>query len=382
MSTRAKVRSIVAAMGEESSEPRRSIPRGFEYDARAIKPLAKMLLSMSISLGHSLTAYREFTKLKSSRVSPDGMVGGRGYVMSIKDVRAKLQEACEILSSVSDTIHDEIHAPHWRPQLEELGTNDAEDVAALLDKSKEIMNDPEGYGEEEVDEVEEENDGPGGTPNDEPWVESEKKEDIASKLPSGGDAEVPPRATWKTASWWKAALTSEPADTTPGGPRVTTLDRADVPGGSWDPPNQEPRDDWGLGIREHEPLGVDVLAGDVWGQSALPSISGPVETGNDWGLGLWDSESKGPQYSETSRDGDGDWGECSDLPGSSGESGNPTATPGNPHPKHATIEWGVEGSSKLPGEGEPATRSDYYDGPRDNQYNVVLASMPWGEGPP
>jgi hypothetical protein len=132
----------------------RQIPKGHVYDPRALKPMAKMLWACSVSLGHALTAYREFTRFKSSAISPDGMVGGRGYVMTVKDVRTRLQEACEALSAVSDTIHDEINAPHWGPQLDDMGDAEKVDFDQYVDEAESILEDPEAYGQEESEEVE------------------------------------------------------------------------------------------------------------------------------------------------------------------------------------------------------------------------------------
>jgi len=133
----------------------RQIPKGHVYDPRALKPMAKMLWACSVSLGHALTAYREFTRFKSSAISPDGMVGGRGYVMTVKDVRTRLQEACEALSAVSDTIHDEINAPHWGPRLDDMGDAEKVDFDQYVDEAESILEDPEAYGQEESEEVEE-----------------------------------------------------------------------------------------------------------------------------------------------------------------------------------------------------------------------------------
>ena len=105
---------------------KRNIPKNHEFDPKALKPMSRMLWAMSVSLGHALTAYRQFTKLKSVTVSPDGMLGGQGYVMSVKDIRQKLYEACEDLSAISDTIHDEINGPHWLPKLSQLDDSDFE----------------------------------------------------------------------------------------------------------------------------------------------------------------------------------------------------------------------------------------------------------------
>lgn len=133
---------------------KRNIPKDHPYDPRALKPLSRMLWAMSVSLGHALTAYRQFTRIKSSTISPDGQLGGRGYVMGVKEVRDKLHDACEALSAISDTIHDEINAPHWEPKMGLLNPSDAQDVKKFLQESQQILNDPEAEAEEDMDAIE------------------------------------------------------------------------------------------------------------------------------------------------------------------------------------------------------------------------------------
>lgn len=114
------------------ADSRRAIPKAYPYDPNALKPLARTLWSASVSLGHALVAYKQFSRIKSGTISPDGMVGGAGYIQTIEEVRKKLYQACEILSSVSDTLDDEIRAPHWKPKLGLLSQDDAEDVQRFL----------------------------------------------------------------------------------------------------------------------------------------------------------------------------------------------------------------------------------------------------------
>lgn len=258
---------------------KREIPEKFSFDPKALKPLAKMLWSMSVSLGHALTAHRQFTKLKSATISPDGMVGGRGYVMSVKDVRKMLYDACEALSAISDTVHDEINAPHWKPKLAELEKADADSIENLVQDAERMLDNPEEDAEEDVEEAVE----TGHAPWHHPAVQKDnkkKKKDPSSQMPDGGDAETLPtpkgqtspdhpeaKRTMKHASTDTlrdrilarhlgktateepvTANSSLPVDTLPG-PRVQHLDRGDVdqvgPYGSVnrDEVNTEP-DDW------------------------------------------------------------------------------------------------------------------------------------------
>jgi hypothetical protein len=139
--------------GNQGGPGKRNIPKNHPYDPKALKPLSRMLWAMSVSLGHALAAYRQFTRLKSATISPDGMLGGRGYVMQVKEIRDKLHDACENLSSISDTIHDEIHAPHWEPQMAQLPPEEAVDVKKFLDESKQILNNPEEDAEDDMEAI-------------------------------------------------------------------------------------------------------------------------------------------------------------------------------------------------------------------------------------
>ena len=177
---------------EVGDHVKRDIPKEYPYDPKALKPLAKMLWAMSVSLGHAMTAHRQFTKLKSSTVSPDGLIGGRGYVMSVKDVRKALYDACEAISAVSDTIHDEINAPHWKPKLAQLEKEDAESVEHLVGDAERILDDPEGeIDEDEMDEAEKNG----------PKADLEPK----SKMPDGKDSRRRRRRKRSHAphcAWW------------------------------------------------------------------------------------------------------------------------------------------------------------------------------------
>src|SRR6478736_1684831 len=139
--------------GGGSLTAKRNIPKDHPFDPKALKPMAQTLWASSVALGHALTAYKHLSRLKSATVSPDGMLGGRGYVMGVPDIRKKLYAACEALSAITDTLHDEITAPHWRPRLAMLDENDAEDIERYVEKSEGILEDPTAESEEEEEEI-------------------------------------------------------------------------------------------------------------------------------------------------------------------------------------------------------------------------------------
>jgi len=403
---------------------KRDIPKNHSFDPKALKPLARMLFSSSVSLGHAVTAYKEFARLKSSSISPDGMLGGKGYVLKVKDVRAKLQQACELLSAVTDTIHDEMNGPHWQPKLADLGENDAEDVTEFLDEAQEVLDDPERFGEKELDEIEEKNDGPGGTSKARPETGE------GSKMPGAGDKETgseaapfqsPGMKQDKQASWGVIANSSLPVNTLPGGPRVDHLDRGEQTGpfGSYNKDEPLTEDAWGLseGVgneynyeTDWSNEALDKAAGSpTWGQSVVPDAKNDgIETdANDFGLG-YGAKGKGSEgYGLKSPDGRGVWGPSSGLPQDpAGPTRDPdegsgpyldgiernvwAAYPMQPSPQgDSSVPRGsppaqpIPASSKLPFDGpDSVARSDYYEGDKGNQFNVNLHSGTPGSGLP
>lgn len=132
-------------------EEARDITDDYKFHPKAKKPLAKVLWSVSCALGHLISAYSSFTKIKASNISPDGKLGGKGYVQDISDMRKGFNDCMAVLSAIQDTINDEVKAPHWEPNS--VGTDEADEakIEEMLSDSDEIMEDPEEYVEEEYD---------------------------------------------------------------------------------------------------------------------------------------------------------------------------------------------------------------------------------------
>jgi hypothetical protein len=112
----------------------------YEFNYKCSKDLAKVLRATLFSLGHAMSAYTIFAKLKSRDVSPDGNLGGKGYIQEIKTMRKQYMNIVEALSSLTDTLYDEIKAPHWS-----MKSREAEKV---IDQVEEVKDDPEGWAQE------------------------------------------------------------------------------------------------------------------------------------------------------------------------------------------------------------------------------------------
>lgn len=153
-SSRAKTAGEVRFVTDKPGDSERQIDEveDFEYDSTQLKKLSKVLWSLSCSLGHLISAHSDFTKLKAVDISPDGKLGGKGYVQAIPDMRTDLTECIETMSSVVDTIDDEVKAPHWHEDLSELTDQEQEEIDETLDDAQEVRESPEDFVDEEYEE--------------------------------------------------------------------------------------------------------------------------------------------------------------------------------------------------------------------------------------
>lgn len=127
----------------------------FKFDAKNLKPLAKSLRAALAALGHAMSAYNTFSKIKSARISPDGSLGGRGYIQKIPEMRRQLMNCVESLSSFTDTVYDELHASHWNPAEEGQNPRERDEVVEIMQDVEDIKSNPEDWAENEEDEMDE-----------------------------------------------------------------------------------------------------------------------------------------------------------------------------------------------------------------------------------
>ncbi len=143
-----KVRTAGTIEFKKDSGPvRRDIRvKDFSWSPDCLRDLARVLWSVQRSHSYAMSAYRLFSKIPSSKFSPDGLLGGKGYIQSIKEMRNGLAQAVEFLSACTDTMHDEINAEHWSSSGDI--PNDVQDI---VNKSEEIKANPEEFVEQEYD---------------------------------------------------------------------------------------------------------------------------------------------------------------------------------------------------------------------------------------
>lgn len=131
------------AWGQHPPSERKMDPNHV-LNTKCSKQIATVLKSTLMSLGHAMTAYSVFAKIKSRDISPDGNLGGRGYIMEIKGMRRQYMNVVEALSALSDTLYDEINADHWAAAQTRL-------VQDVLQEVEEIKEDPETWAEFQED---------------------------------------------------------------------------------------------------------------------------------------------------------------------------------------------------------------------------------------
>lgn len=112
---------------------------GFEYDKVKAKILKEVLHNMNVSLGTLMSAMKQLSTLRGSDITPDGKIGGRGFVMLFKDVKQGVNDCVGTLSDITDSIADELKNPKWGLKDSEL--KQVEDVRDKVNEIEEVVED-------------------------------------------------------------------------------------------------------------------------------------------------------------------------------------------------------------------------------------------------
>jgi hypothetical protein len=109
---------------------RREISDDFKYDKKKLKHLHRILHNVNIAVGTLGSALSEFSRVKGPAISPDGLLGGLGYIMPIKNVKEVITTSVHSLSEIADSLADELTNPHWNAE------DDKETKEVLKEKEK------------------------------------------------------------------------------------------------------------------------------------------------------------------------------------------------------------------------------------------------------
>lgn len=114
---------------------------GFEYDTSKAKVLKKALHNINVSLGTMISAMKDLSILRGSEITPDGKLGGRGFIMGFKDLKSKLNNAITDLSDVTDTLADELTNPKWglSPSERKKVKRDNEEIEEEVEEVEEVV---------------------------------------------------------------------------------------------------------------------------------------------------------------------------------------------------------------------------------------------------
>jgi len=167
---------IAAIVGRHKRAQKTRSLLDFHPNGDDLASLEKILIPLSRAQKNLVRAYGLFAKLKTPRVTPDGLIGGRGFVMPLKDVKTLVHQTVEEVATVVDALVDEIfNNPIWS-EVRENNRQTVEDLNELEEEAD--------FGEEDEetdDEILEQFTPPEPEPEPEP-------EPFGSKLP--GDDEV------------------------------------------------------------------------------------------------------------------------------------------------------------------------------------------------
>jgi len=137
---------------------------GFRFKDQGIKSIANTYKHLAKAFMELAKANNTFSSCKSSQISPDGKLGGRGYVLSIRDIRGMMGNLMNGMSELIDTFHDEVNSPYLKrtviednPIIKDI-LSDAEDI---IDKAEDIeevsekvnQNNPQALSDDEKEKV-------------------------------------------------------------------------------------------------------------------------------------------------------------------------------------------------------------------------------------
>ena len=79
----------------------------------------------------------------------------QGYIQKIAEMRRAYMNLIEALSALSDTLYDEIRAPHWAAVSRQEDPEEREEVEQIVEDALDIKSDPEGWAEDQEEQMDE-----------------------------------------------------------------------------------------------------------------------------------------------------------------------------------------------------------------------------------
>jgi hypothetical protein len=129
-------RKIMSAKKADDNPVREGL-EGFAFKDKGIRSIAITYKQLAEAFMLLSKASNMFSSCKSSEISPDGKLGGKGYILSIKEIRLIMTNLLNSMSELIDTFHDEVNSPYWKKTT-------VEDNPIV----KELLNEADNYLEE------------------------------------------------------------------------------------------------------------------------------------------------------------------------------------------------------------------------------------------
>ena len=101
------------------SDQKRDLEGVPEYNKEDLIHLVSVLTHVTDAFSSTKGAVDILTGIPMDTISPDGKLGGRGFVMSVRDIKEDLNKMQVILSNIKDTLTDEFNNPNWGLSQEE-----------------------------------------------------------------------------------------------------------------------------------------------------------------------------------------------------------------------------------------------------------------------
>jgi len=127
---------------ESSLSQHREGLENYPFKEKGVRAVAKTYKHMADAFLCLTKAMNSFNGCKSSEISPDGKLGGKGYIQPIKSIRTSMAECINMMSDLIDTFHDEVNSPYWKKTTVE----DNPIVKEILEQASEAIDKAEDLG--------------------------------------------------------------------------------------------------------------------------------------------------------------------------------------------------------------------------------------------
>lgn len=143
LTNRIKTAKTNPKKNSNKGEVRRELD-GFKYNKSKARVLKDVLHNINVSLGTLMAAMKQLSMLRGSDVTPDGKIGGRGFIMEFREIKTGINESVDVLSNITDSIADELKNPGWG-----LKDSEVKKIKKEQEKVDEIEEEVEEMAEEE-----------------------------------------------------------------------------------------------------------------------------------------------------------------------------------------------------------------------------------------